>query len=186
MNLKSYHEYLNEDLNGQYNYYGQGSLFPIVQKLRQEGKSIRTIYVYLTTLGIDEDRKQKVISQVFLNESVDFEILKMDTEFLMESSLFEEDDKLSPDEIDDLLNADPDDLAKGVDPKKAKPDTDFKDSLKKLTDKPVIDDTDKKPEEADESPKSNLDALQAVLKDAEKLEKIREILKESREQNQKD
>lgn len=183
MNLKSYNEYLNEDLNGQYNYYGSGSLFPIVQKLKQEGKSARVVYIYLTSLGIDETRKQKVMSQVFMNESVDFEVLKLDTEFLMETSLFEEDNKPSPDEIENILNTDPDDLSKGVDPKKAKPDKDFKDSLKKLTDKPELD-AEKTNKDSDDSkplPKNNLDALHAVIKDAEKLEKIREILKESRE-----
>ena len=191
MNLKSYNEYLNEDLNGQYNYYGPGSLFPIVQKLKQEGKSARVVYIYLTSLGIDETRKQKVMSQVFMNESIDFEVLKIDTEYLMETSLFEE-DKITPDEINDLLNASPDDLSKGIDPKKAKPDTDFKNAINKLKDKPkepakeVSGEETTKSTDSDtstSSAKSNLDALHAVIRDAEKLEKIREILKESRESN---
>lgn len=172
MNLKSYNQYLNEDLAGQYNYYGAGSLYPIVKKLQSEGKNAKVIYVYLTTLGIDEERKRKVINQVFLGESIDYETIQND--ILEEGSLFEEDKKVSQSDIDDVLNASPQDLAQGVDPKKAKPDTDLKKSLDKLKDKP--EDTDKK----DDNPaKANLDALQAVLKDAEKLQKIKEILAES-------
>lgn len=187
MNLKSYNQYLNEDLSGEYNYYGPGSLFPIVQKLKQEGKSPKVIYVYLTSLGIDEVRKQKVIAQAFMNESFDFETMQNDLSGVLESSLFEDGEKPTPEEIDDLLNADPKDLAKGIDPKKAKPDVDFKKSLDKLKDK----DAETSTEEPSETPedkeepksdaKSNIDALQSVIRDAEKLEKIREILKESRE-----
>lgn len=227
MNLKSYNQYLNEDLAGQYNYYGAGSLYPIVKKLQSEGKNAKVIYVYLTTLGIDEERKQKVINQVFLGESIDYETIQNDmldeevlneddkiyfvvknktsdkyevktgsknwptsktgthrfnnpeeanteADKLNEGSLFEEDKKVSQSDIDNVLNASPQDLAQGVDPKKAKPDTDLKKSLDKLKDKP--EDTDKK----DDNPaKANLDALQAVLKDAEKLQKIKEILAES-------
>lgn len=190
MNLKSYNQYLNEDLNGEYNYYGAGSLFPLVQKLKQEGKSPKVIYAYLTTLGIDEMRKQKVISLAFMNESIDFEVMQNDLTYFFEASLFEEDDKPSPDEINDLLNADSKDLSKGIDPKKAKPDIDFKKSLDKLkaddssseeepvTTEPV---TTEPKEIVKSDAKSNINALQAVIRDAEKLEKIREILKESRE-----
>ncbi len=65
--IKSYDEFINENLYGQYSYYGAGSLYPIVNKLASEGKNPQQIYLYLTTLGIDEERKRKVISQVFLN-----------------------------------------------------------------------------------------------------------------------
>ena len=42
--IKSYEEFLNENLLGQYSYYGAGSLFPIVAKLASEGKSINQLY----------------------------------------------------------------------------------------------------------------------------------------------
>jgi hypothetical protein len=41
--------------------------------LASEGKSAQQIYQYLTQLGVDEERKRKVISQIFLNESIDFD-----------------------------------------------------------------------------------------------------------------
>ena len=44
MAIKSYDEFVNENLIGQYSYYGQGSLFPIVSKLASEGKSAQQIY----------------------------------------------------------------------------------------------------------------------------------------------
>jgi hypothetical protein len=56
--------------------------------------------------------------------------------------------------------------------------------LDKLNAEPVEPEKDKEDDNAGaekQDSKSKLDVLQAVIKDAEKLEKIREILKESRE-----
>jgi hypothetical protein len=163
--IKSYDEFLNENLFGQYSYYGAGSLFPIVNKLAQEGKTPQQIYTYLTTLGIDEERKRSVLGKVFLNESLDFEVL--------ERALFE-------DEIDDIIKASSDDLEKGVEPSKAKPDADVKNALDKL--KSGKTDAKEKPEDkkSEEKPKSpgedKIAALKSAIEDAEKIEKIRSIL----------
>jgi hypothetical protein len=73
--IKSYEEFVNENLFGQYSYYGAGSLFPIVQKLATEGKNPEQIYLFLTTIGVDEERKMNVLKKVFLNESLDLNVL---------------------------------------------------------------------------------------------------------------
>jgi hypothetical protein len=165
--IKSYDEFLNENLYGQYSYYGAGSLYPIVNKLAQEGKNPQQIYLYLTTLGIDEQRKRSVISKVFLNESIDFESI-------------EEKKGLYEDDIEDILKADTKDLAKGVEPSKAKPEEDEEvkkalDSLK--GDKEDGDEGEDKEEDKDDVT-SKVSALQSVLKDTQKLEKIKKILSE--------
>lgn len=167
MSLKTYEQFVNENLIGQYSYYGQGSLFPIVSKLASEGKNAQQIYLYLTTLGIDEERKRKVISQVFLNESksIDFDKISAANEGLFE------------DDIDDLVNASPKDLEKGIDPSKAKPDSDVKDALDKL--KGDDDEEDDEDDEEGEEKSTKVAALQSALKDAEKLEKIKKILTEA-------
>jgi hypothetical protein len=168
--IKSYEEFLNENLLGQYSYYGAGSLFPIVAKLASEGKSINQLYTYLTTLGIDEERKRKVLSQVFVTESVDFDKLS--------EGLFE-------DETDDLVKADVKDLEKGLDPSKAKPDADVKKALDQLKSGDDESDEDKSKEgeskDSEEEKSAKIEALQAALVDAEKLEKIKKILTESLE-----
>jgi hypothetical protein len=170
--IKSYNEFLNENLFGQYSYYGAGSLFPIVSKLASEGKTAQLIYTYLTSLGIDEERKVRVISKVFLNESIDFETFKNE---LVEKGLYEDD-------IDDILKADPKDLEKGIDPSKAKPDMDVKKALDKLktgeTD-PKEDDKEEDNKEPESTDKIN--ALRSALQDAEKLEKIKDILLPAKE-----
>ena len=175
MSLKSYEQFVNENLFGQYSYYGQGSLFPIVSKLANEGKNAQQIYLYLTTLGIDEERKRRVISQVFLNES---ESIDFDKVSAINEGLFEDDD-----DVDDLVNADPKDLAKGIDPSKAKPDTDVKAALDKLKggDEESEEDKEKEGETSgdEEDKSSKVAALQSALKDAEKLEKIKKILIEA-------
>lgn len=162
--IKSYEEFLNENLLGQYSYYGSGSLYPIVAKLASEGKNPQQIYLYLTTLGIDEERKRNVLTKVFLTESIDFDAIK--------ESLFEDD-------VDDIVNADVKDLEKGLDPSKAKPDVDVKKALDKLKDG----DEEKPKEEPKEEPDSTekIAALQSALQDAQKLEKIKKILSESLE-----
>lgn len=170
--IKSYEEFLNENLIGQYSYYGAGSLFPIVSKLANEGKNPQQIYTYLTTLGIDEERKRKVLSQVFLAESIDFESL---TEGLFE------------DDTEDLVKADVSDLEKGIDPAKAKPDVDVKKALDKLKAGDDESEEDKSKEgetkDSEEEKSDKVAALQAALKDAEKLDKIKKILSEAMEMN---
>jgi hypothetical protein len=165
--IKSYDEFVNENLYGQYSYYGAGSLYPIVSKLASEGKNPQQIYLYLTTLGIDEERKRNVISKVFLNESVDFESIQE------KGGLYEDD-------VEDLLKADTKDLEKGIEPSKAKPEEDeeIKKSLDKI--KSGEDDSEgKEDSEEKEDVSSKVTALQSVLKDTQKLEKIKKILSES-------
>lgn len=158
--IKSYEEFVNENLYGQYSYYGSGSLFPIVQKLCIEGKTPQQIYTYLTTLGIDEERKIRVLRKVFLNESVDFDSL---------SELFEAD-------VDDIVTAKTSDLAKGIDPSKAKPDLDVKKALDKL--KTGENEGEKKEEPSEDDESTKVKALQSALKDAQKIEKIKKVLSE--------
>jgi len=157
---KSYEQFLNENLEGEYLYYGAGSLFPIALKLKQEGKSIEQIWLYLTTLGVDNERKQKVVNTLFkTNESFDFSHLDEDKD------------------TDQFLKADVKDLAKGVSPAKASIDTDVKTAIDKLKageDKPKEGDTKEPAEDT-----AKIEALKSALKDAEKLEKIKTILAES-------
>ena len=168
MPIKSYEEFVNENLFGQYSYYGSGSLFPIVSKLASEGKSPQLIYTYLTSLGIDEGRKRQVISKVFLNESIDFDSI---------------DESLYEDELDDIATASAGDLKKGIDPSKAKPDTDVESAIDKLKsgDDESMKDKEKEDvtKDSDDDQNSKIAALQAALKDAEKLDKIKKILIES-------
>jgi|NOAtaT_6_FD_contig_121_413337_length_6194_multi_4_in_0_out_0_1 hypothetical protein len=178
MALKSYDEFVNETIMlGQYSYYGQGSLYPIVHKLATEGKTAQQIYLYLTTLGIDEERKRKVISQIFLNESIDFDELET-----LYEGLYEDDD-LDTKEIDKLVKADAGDLAKGIDPSKAKVDPEIDKALDKLKsgDEETMKDKEKEGDskDKDDSQNDKILALQAAMKDAEKLDKIRKILAET-------
>jgi hypothetical protein len=163
-NIKSYEQFVNENLFGQYSYYGAGSLFPIVQKLASEGKNPEQIYLFLTTIGVDEERKINVLKKVFLNESID-------VSFLNEGGLYEE---------DDILKADTKDLAKGIDPSKAKPDAGVKQALDKLKDEESKDKSDtEKPEGEGSDETAKIEALKDALKDAQKMEKIKKILSES-------
>jgi hypothetical protein len=170
MAIKSYAEFVNENLVGQYSYYGAGSLFPIVSKLASEGKNPQQIYTYLTTLGIDEERKRKVLTQVFLNESIDFDAI-------------EEKGGLYEDDLEDIAKADTSDLKKGIDPSKAKPDADVEAALDKLKSGDDEDMKDKEEDgddkDSDEDKSEKIAALQAALKDAEKLDKIKKILAET-------
>ena len=170
MKIKSYEQFINENLIGQYSYYGAGSLFPIVSKLASEGKSAQMIYQYLTQLGIDEERKRSVISKVFLNEDINFE------EIVEKSGLYEDD-------LEDIAKASTSDLAKGVDPSKAKPDTDVQAALDKLKKGDDEDMEDKKKEDetkdTDSDKSEKIAALQSALKDAEKLDRIKKILSET-------
>lgn len=170
MTIKSYDEFVNENLIGQYSYYGQGSLYPIVSKLASEGKSAKQIYSYLTSLGIDEERKRMVISKIFLNEQIDFDLLE---------SIYEDEDE----DIDKLVKADSGDLAKGIDPAKAKVDPEIDKALDKLKtgDEESMKDKEKEGDskDKDDQDSSKILALQAALKDAEKLDKIKKILSET-------
>ena len=170
MAIKSYAEFVNENLIGQYSYYGQGSLFPIAAKLASEGKSAEQIYLYLTTLGIDEERKRKVISQLFLNESIDFDAI------MEKGGLYEDD-------LDDIAKASTSDLKKGIDPSKASPDSDVQAALDKLKDGDEDDMKDKEEDgddkDSDDEQSDKIAALQSALKDAEKLDRIKKILSET-------
>jgi hypothetical protein len=157
MAIKTYDEFLNENLFGAYSYYGAGSLVPIVSKLASEGKSAQQIYSYLTTLGVDEERKRRSISKVFLNESFEF---------------------VNEDAVDSLLDKKPEEPKK---PSDSAVDADVKKALDDLksgddeTDKDISDEVEK-----DEEEESNkIQVLKGALKDAEKLEKIKKILSET-------
>lgn len=161
MKLKSYEQFVNENLIGMYSYYGQGSLYPIVSKLANEGKTPQQVYTYLTTLGVDENRKIKVIYDIFnVNVMEDEQFIHISDE-----SLFE-------DEIDDLLKVDTEDVTKGIDTSKNK-----NDNIEKALDK--LKSYDDEDEEDKEDEDSKIDAVKSVLKDAEKLHKIKKMLSET-------
>lgn len=153
MKLKSYQEFLNENLFGNYSYYGQGSLFPIVSKLAQEGMSPEQIYTYLTSLGIDEERKMAVLSKVFLNEGVDLSAMLKDAEKEKKDETEEKDEK--EDEVEKTVDTAEKDKEKSEDEEKSKS------------------------EESKDAEDIKIDTLKTVVNDAEKLKKIKDILKES-------
>lgn len=175
MAIKSYSEFLNENLEGQYSYYGSGSLFPIVSKLAAEGKGPQQIYVYLTTLGIDEDRKRNVITKVFLNESIDFD------------NILETKGSIYEDDLEDIAKSSSSDLSKGIDPSKAKVDSDVEAALDKLKSNDGEDMEDKKDDgddkDSDDEKSDKISALKSALKDADKLDKIKKILAENFDQD---
>lgn len=159
MAIKTYQEFLNENLFGAYSYYGAGSLIPIVHKLATEGKSAQQIYSYLTTLGVDEERKRRAISKVFLNESEDLSFLG--------EGLFEDD-------VDKALDTkeEEDDIDKALDDLKSDDTKSGEDDEENKEDKP-------KAKSDDKTESDKIAALQSALKDAEKLEKIKKILGET-------
>jgi len=59
--LKSFDEFCNESLvlSADYNYYGPGSLVPLIQQLVREGKDSSIIRSYLTSLGVEAWRIDK-------------------------------------------------------------------------------------------------------------------------------
>ena len=64
--LKSFDEFVNENLvsKGEYNFYGPGSLKPLVQKLVSEGKNESIIRTYLTSIGVVPWRIDKVMQEM--------------------------------------------------------------------------------------------------------------------------
>ena len=64
--LKSFDEFVNENLvtKGTYNFYGPGSLNPIVKKLIGEGKNKSIIATYLTSLGVEAWRIEKAFEEL--------------------------------------------------------------------------------------------------------------------------
>ena len=64
--LKSFDEFVNENLvtKGEYNFYGPGSLNPIIKKLIGEGKNESIIRTYLTSLGVAEWRIDKAFTEL--------------------------------------------------------------------------------------------------------------------------
>lgn len=155
MALKSYEEFLNENLLHNYTYYGQGSLLPIVQQLYNEDKTPAQIATFLVSLGVDNERIAKVMTL--------FSRSCGSTGSIAESYA------LNEDEVDDLVNADPEKLAKGEDPKKAK-----KSDTEDTKDDKKSEETPEDEEATDMSAK--LKALKSALKDSENIEKIRKIL----------
>lgn len=63
--LKNFDEFCNESLilSSEYNYYGPGSLVPLIQQLVREGKDSSIIRSYLTSLGVDAWRIDKAMSE---------------------------------------------------------------------------------------------------------------------------
>ena len=68
--LKSFDDFVNENLvaKGEYNFYGPGSLMPIVKKLISEGKNESVIRTYLYSIGVAPWRIDKVFNEMNLPE----------------------------------------------------------------------------------------------------------------------
>ena len=68
--LKSFDDFVNENLvaKGEYNFYGPGSLMPIVQKLISEGKGESVIRTYLYSIGVAPWRIEKVFNEMNVPE----------------------------------------------------------------------------------------------------------------------
>ena len=68
--LKSFDDFVNENLvaKGEYNFYGPGSLMPIVQKLLSEGKGESVIRTYLYSIGVAPWRIEKVFNEMNVPE----------------------------------------------------------------------------------------------------------------------
>ena len=64
--LKSFDEFCNESLvlRADYNYYGPGSLVPLIQQLVREGKDSSIIRSYLTSLGVEAWRIDKAFESL--------------------------------------------------------------------------------------------------------------------------
>ena len=64
--LKSFDDFVNENLvaKGEYNFYGPGSLMPLVQKLVSEGKGESVIRTYLYSIGVAPWRIEKVFNEM--------------------------------------------------------------------------------------------------------------------------
>lgn len=157
MAIKPYHQFVSENLSGEYCYYGPGSLYPLVAKLASEGKGPEFIYTYLTHLGVDDARKRNVISQVFSGVEV-------------EEALVMEDD------IDDLISAEvEDDITKDKKKKKKKGEGDDDEEDGEDEDGEDDDDEDEDGEDSEEAK-----VLKRALEDQGKIDRIRKILKEAR------
>lgn len=64
--MKSYLEFLNESENhNEYSYYGPGSLYPIIKKLVEEGKTQHIISTYLNTLGVDKYTSDTILDRIY-------------------------------------------------------------------------------------------------------------------------
>ena len=63
--LKNFDEFCNESLilSSEYNYYGPGSLVPMIKQLVREGKDSSIIRSYLTSLGVEAWRIDKAMSE---------------------------------------------------------------------------------------------------------------------------
>ncbi len=170
--IKSYHQFLVENLSAEYNYYGPGSLYPLVAKLADEGKDAAFVYRYLTGLGIDGSRKRHVIERAFPGQAYG-------------ESLFE-DVAVNEDEIDDLISAEVEDDLSGSKKKgdgKGKKDKD-KDKDGEEDGGEEEDGNEEDGDEDGEEDEGTEDSdetavIKRVLKDQGKLDRIRSILKES-------
>ena len=135
--------------------------FPLIQKLKDEGKSINVIITYMETLGIDKKRQNDVLTKLF-------PIAVCNEAFLTEADDSESFNSLKK-EIDkvDLIGVDNNEDEEDEEDKQKKKSS-LGDALKTVTKKTKLVSNDDK-----------LNILQGVLKDAEKLNKIKKILAES-------
>lgn len=155
--LKTHEEFLNENLVGEYNYYGPSSLWAIVRKLVSEGKSETIIRSYLISLGVPRDRIQTAINLCIPQQQE-----APSAAYVPESNeeVNEDEDTLIGTDLEDELDSD-----------KPSVDTDKDDSE---------DDEEKDKEEDGDDPDKMVDALKDMADSKKKLDKIKAILKESK------
>lgn len=110
--IKSFDDFVNENLvaKGEYNFYGPGSLMPLVQKLIGEGKGESVIRTYLYSIGVAPWRIEKVFNEMNLpeislekemNEGKKMTFEEKATKFLSDINE-EEDDEVSEDAINEF------------------------------------------------------------------------------------
>lgn len=147
--VKTYEQFLNENLAGEYCYFGSNALIPIAMKLHNEGMNAKQIYDYLTSLGVQERQKMFIINS-------------LTSDGVLEG-------------VDDLVSADIEDEIADM---KKKKDDNGEEKDDKESDSEEEKDDEKEEDETDSSKETEI--LKKVLKDQEKLDQIRAILKEKK------
>lgn len=151
--VKTYEQFLNENLAGEYCYFGSNALIPIAAKLQAEGRNAKQIYDYLTSLGVQERQKMHIINSL---SGIPGCVLE---------------------NIDDLVSSDIEDEIANIKKKKGDNGEEKKDDEETDDSERESDETSDK-EDSEEDVSKETEMLKKVLKDQEKLDKIKSILKE--------
>ena len=93
--IKSFDEFVNENLvlQGNYNYFGSGSLDPIIAQLLGEGKNVSIIRSYLTSLGVDPTRINNAMAKFEMELAIGEKKKVNESEEINERKLTKDKDK---------------------------------------------------------------------------------------------